>query len=107
MVEEIKKKTSVIKLKKEFWGSLKLKFRSLFLKIKNTGRKKEFPLIYWERVTSLVSEIHLRVPVETQQVRKVDLNWTCLFCSHGHKTVRLRTGPISGIVFRTARFLDY
>ena len=38
------KKPSVIKfiIRKEFWGSLKLKFRSLFLKIKNTGRKREF-----------------------------------------------------------------
>ena len=36
-------------------------------------------------VTSLVS------PVETRQVRKVDLNWTYFFCSHENRTVRYRT----------------
>ena len=42
--------------------------------------------------------MHLRVPVETQQVRKVDLNWTCLFCSHRNGTVRLQTGLISDLL---------
>ena len=61
------RKTSVIKfIKKEFWGSLKLKFRSLYLKIrKKHWQEKRVSLIYWERVTSLVNEMHLRVPVET------------------------------------------
>ena len=64
MVKEIRK-TSVIKLKeKEFWGSPKLNLESLFLKIKKKHLyKKRVSLIYWERVTSSVSEIHLRVPV--------------------------------------------
>ena len=66
-------------LKKEFGGSLKLKFRSLFIRIKRNTSRKRVSLIYWERVTTLVSEMHLRVPVETQQFRKVDLYWTCLF----------------------------
>ena len=60
-------------------GSLKLKFGSLFLKIKRHWQEKRVSLKYWRRVTRLVSEMHLRVPVETQQVQKVDLNWTCLF----------------------------
>ena len=65
-------------------------------------QEKRFSLIYWARV----SEMHLRVPVETQQVRKVDLNWTCLFCSYGNGMVRLRTGSISGSLFRTIRILN-
>ena len=81
MVKEIKKKNIANKTwkKKEFWGSLKLKFRSLFLKVKKHWQEQRVSLIYWERVTSLVSEMHLRVHLETQQVRKVDLNRTCLF----------------------------
>ena len=67
------KKSIGNKIKKEFLGSLKLKLRSLFLKIKKHRNEKRVSLIYWETVTSLVSEMHLRVPVETQQVRKVDL----------------------------------
>ena len=64
MVKEIRK-TSVIKLKKkEFWGSPKLHSESLFLKIRKHRYEKRVSLIYWERVTSLVSEMHLRVPVE-------------------------------------------
>ena len=27
--------------------------------------------------------MHLGVPLETQKVLKVDLNWTCLLCSYG------------------------
>ena len=51
--------------------------------------------------------MHLRVPVETQQVGKVaGLNWTCLFCSYGKGMVRLRTGPICGSLFRTIRILN-
>ena len=73
---------------------------------KKHQQEKRVSLIYWERVTSLVSEMHLCVPVETQQVRKVDLNRTCLFCSYGNGTVRLRTGLISGSLFRTTRILD-
>ena len=66
-------------------------------KHRHFGRKR-VSLIYWERVT----EMHLRVLVETQQVRKVDLNWTCLFCSYGNGMVRLRTGSL----FRTIRILN-
>ena len=89
MVKETKE-PSVIKFhKKEFWGLLKLKFRSLFLKIKTPPGKENFSLIYWERAASLVSEMHLCVPVKTQQVRKVDLNCTCLFCSHRNGMVCL------------------
>ena len=83
-----------------------IKFRSLFLKIKKHRHEKRVSLIYWERVTSLVREMHLRVPVETQQFRTVDLNWTCLFCSYGNETVGLRTSPISGSLFLTNRILD-
>ena len=36
---------------KEFWGSLKLKFRSLFPEIKKHRQEKRVSLIYWERVT--------------------------------------------------------
>ena len=50
--------------------------------------------------------MHLRVAVETQQTQKVDLNWTCLFCSYGNGMVRLRTGPIFGSLFRTIRILN-
>ena len=61
-------KTSVIKLKKkEFWGSPKLNLESLFLKIKKSTGTIRISLIYWERVTSSVSEMHLRVLIETQQ----------------------------------------
>ena len=74
--------------KKGFGGSLRLKFKSLCLKIKkNTGTsaaKESFSNILGE------SEMHLCVPVEIQQVRKVDLNWTCLFCSYGNGMVRLQ-----------------
>ena len=80
MVKEIKRNIgNKISKRKEFLGSRKLKFRSLFLKIRKYWHKKIISLIYLERVTSLVREMHLRVPIETQQVRKVDLNWTCLF----------------------------
>ena len=65
-------------------------------------QEKRVSLIYWERI----SEMHLRVLVETQQVRKVDLNWICRFCSYGNGMVRLRTGPISGSLFRTIRILN-
>ena len=61
--------------KNEFWGSLKLKFKSLFLKIKEHRQEERVSLIFWERVTILVSEMHLCVPVETYQVRKVDLHF--------------------------------
>ena len=89
--------------KKEILGSLKLKFGGLFLKKKrHRQQEKRVSLIYWERVTSLVSGMYLRVPVETW---KVDLNWTCLFYSHGNGTVRLRIGLISGLLFRTTRIL--
>ena len=41
---------------------VKLKFGSLFLKIKKKlWQEKRVSLIYWERETSLVSEMHLRV----------------------------------------------
>ena len=73
---------------------------------KTPAGKESFSNILGERVTSLVGEMDLRVPVETQQVRKVDLNWTCLFCSHGNGEVRLRTGTISGLLFRTTQILD-
>ena len=72
MVKEIEKKTSAIKLQnKELWGPLNVKFRSLFLKItkKKQAGKESF---------SMVSEMHLCVPVANQQARKGDLNWTCL-----------------------------
>ena len=91
--------------KKEFGGSLRLKFRSLRLKIKKKQallQEKRFSLIYWERV----SEVHLLVRVETQQVRKVDLNWTCRFYSYGNGMVRLRTCSISGSLFHTIRILN-
>ena len=101
-----KKDNGNIISKKEIWGSLKLKFSSLFLKIKKHQQEKRFSLIYRERVTSLVSEMHLCVLVETQQIQKVDLNWTCLFCSYGNGTVRLRTGLISDSFFPTTRILD-
>ena len=64
--------------------------------------EKRVPLIYWERV----SEMHLWVPIETQQVWKVDLNWTCLFCSYGNGMEHLRTGSISGSLFCTIRILN-
>ena len=49
MVKEIRKKTSVIKFeKKRVWGLTEIEFRSLFLKIKNTGTKREF-LLYTRR----------------------------------------------------------
>ena len=61
-------KTSVIKFKKkEFGGSLKLNLESLFLKIEKHWYDKRGSLIYWERVTSSVSEMHLLVLIETQQ----------------------------------------
>ena len=97
------KTTSVIKSpEKKFLTSLKLKFRSLFLKIKKHRQEKRVYLITKKKetkkkekkrkkkVTSLVSEmqVHLGEPVETQQVRNMDLNWTCLFCSHRNGTVR-------------------
>ena len=83
-------KISVIKFKKkEFWGSLKLNLESLFLKIKKQRYDKKVSLIYRDRVTSSVSEMHLRVLIETQQFWTVDLNWTCLFCSYGNGTVGL------------------
>ena len=68
----------------------------------------------------VVIETSLVSPVETKQVRKVDLYWTCFsvqgsvhtktesyrFCSHENRTVRDRIVPISGSLFRTAQFLD-
>ena len=45
----------------------------MFLKIKKHRQEKRVSLKNWEKVTSLVSEMHFRVPVETQQVWKVDL----------------------------------
>ena len=48
----------------------------------------------------------LACTVETQHVRKVDLNWTCLFCLNGNEMVRLRTGSIYGSLFRTIRILN-
>ena len=73
-------KTQVIKFeKKRVLGLTEIKFRSLFLKIEKAQHEKRVSLIYQERVTSSASEMHLRVPVETQQFRTVDLNWTCLF----------------------------
>ena len=81
MVKEIRKNISNKIKKKEFRGSTKLNLESLFLKIKKHWYEKRVSLIYWERVTSSVHEMHLRVPVETQQFWTVDLNWTCLFCS--------------------------
>ena len=89
--------------KQEFGGSLRLKIRSLCLKIKkNTGTsagKESFSNILGQ------SEMHLHVPVETKQVQKVDLNWTCLFCSYGNGMVR-STGSISGSLFLTIRILN-
>ena len=41
--------------RKEFRGSLKLKFISLFLKIEKHRQEERVSLIFWERVTSLVS----------------------------------------------------
>ena len=86
---------------KELGVLLRLKFRSLCLKIKKTQalrQEKRVSLIYWETV----SEMHLRVSVETQRVRKVDPNWTCLFFVHmGMEMARLQTGSISGSLFRT------
>ena len=84
-LKKLKKKRNIgnIISKKMFGGSLRLKFRSLSLKTKKTQalrQEKRISLIYWERV----SEMHLRVPVETQQVQKVDMNWTCLFCLYGN-----------------------
>ena len=53
----------------------------------------------------MVIEISLVPPVETKQVRKVDLNWTCfLFQENG--TVPYRIVPISGSLFGTDQFLD-
>ena len=72
------------------------------IKTQALRQEKRVSLIYWEKV----SEMHLRVPVETQQVRKVDLNRTCLFYSYGSGMVRLRTGPISGSLFGTIRILN-
>ena len=82
-----------------------IKFRRLFLKIKKHRHEKRVSLIYRERLTSSVREMHLRVSVETQQFRTVDLNWTCRFCSYENATVALRTSPISGSLFRTYRIL--
>ena len=90
MVKEIRKKTSVIKLKKKrVLGLTEIKLESLFLKIKKHRYEKRVSLIYWKRVTSSVSEMHLLVPVETQPFWTVDLNWTCLFCSYRKLTVGL------------------
>ena len=79
----LKKNIGNITSKKEFGGSLRLKFRSLCLKIKiktkELWQEKRVSLIYWERV----SEMHVRVLVETQPVRKVDMNWICLFVHMG------------------------
>ena len=43
--------------------------------MKKSPEGKRASLIYWERLT----DMHLHVLVETQQVQKVDLNWTVLF----------------------------
>ena len=105
MVKEIRK-TSVIKFKKRrVLGLTEIKFRKLVSKNQKHRHEKRVSPIYWERVASSVREMHLRVPVETQQFWTVDLNWTCLFCSYGNGTVGLRTGPISGSLFRTTRIL--
>ena len=107
-LKKFKKKTPVIKFK-EKWvlGLTEVKIWKLVSKNKKEHRQeKKVSVIYWERVTSSVSEMHLHVPVETQHARKVDLNYTCLFCSHGNGTVCLRTGPISGLLFCTTRILD-
>ena len=78
-----KKNIGNIISEKEFGVSLRLKFRSLCLKTKKETQalrqEKRVSLIYCERVSGMP----LRVPVETQQVRKVDLNWTCLFVHMG------------------------
>ena len=104
MVKEIRK-TSVIKFKKK--SSLKLKFRSLFLKIKKTPA-------YWRlRFSNMLGESnHLnksnalactcRNPAGLGSRPELDLP----FCSHGNGKVRLRTGAISGVLFRTTRILD-
>lgn len=68
---------------------------------------------------NVVIETSLVSPVETKQVRKVDLNWTCFsvhtrqngtisyrFCSHENGTVRYRIVPSFGSLFRTTQFLD-
>ena len=78
-LKKLKKNIGDIISKKEFGGSLRKTFRSLCLKktqkIPALWQEKKVSLIYWERV----SEMHLHVPVETQQFRKVHLNWTYLF----------------------------
>ena len=52
-----------------------IKIWKLVSKNKKIHRQEErFCLIYWDRVTSLLSEMHLRLPVGTQQVWKLDLN---------------------------------
>ena len=79
MVKEIRKTQAIKFEKKRVLGLTEIKFRSLFLKIKKAQHEKRVSLIYYERVTSSASEMHLRVPIETQQFRTVDLNWTCLF----------------------------
>ena len=56
--------------------------------------------------SDLVKETSLVSPVETKQVRQMDLNWTCFFCSHENGMVRYPIVPISGSLFRTAQFLD-
>ena len=50
--------------------------------------------------------MHLLVPVQTQQVQKVDLNWTFLFCSHENGMVHFQTGPISGLHPNFGHILD-
>ena len=64
----IKENIGNIISEKEFEGTRRLKFRSLFLNIKKHWQEKRVSLIYWERV----SEMHLRVPVEASRSRK----WT-------------------------------
>ena len=60
-LKKLKKSIGNIISRKEFGGSLGLKFRSLCLKIKKKQalrQEKRVSLIYWERV----NEMHLRVP---------------------------------------------
>ena len=88
MVKEIFKIGNIIS-KKEFGCSLRLKFRNLCLKIKKntdtSAGKESFSNILGERV----SEMHLRVPVETQQVGKMDLPFLFIWAWNGTFANRL------------------
>ena len=49
----------------------------------------------------LIIETSFESPVETKQVQKVDLNWTCFFYSHENRTVRYCTASVHA---RTGRY---